>query len=43
MSGIINSGKIEGAYFDRVHSMFWAKKLHNDFFWKWILVILKDE
>ena len=32
--GIINSGKIEGAYFGRVRSMFLAKRLHNDFFWK---------
>ena len=32
--GIINSGKIEGAYFGRVRSIFWPKKLHNDFFLK---------
>ena len=39
--GIINSGKIEGAYFGRVRSMFWAKQLHNDFFWRDVLVIWK--
>ena len=26
--------KTEGAYFGRVRSIFWPKKLHNDFFWK---------
>ena len=32
--GIINSCEIEGAYLGRVLSIFWPKKLHNDFFWK---------
>ena len=43
--GIIHSGKIEGAYFDRVRSFFFfflPKTLHNDF-QKINLVILKDE
>ena len=30
--GIINRGKIEGAYFGRVRSICLPKKLHNDFF-----------
>ena len=41
--GIINSCEIKGAYLGRVLSIFWPKKLHNDFFWKNILVNLKDE
>ena len=44
--GIINSCEIEDVYFGRVLSIFFfflPKKLHNDFFWKQILVILKDE
>ena len=32
--GIIDSCEIEGAYLGRVLSIFWPKKLHNDFFWK---------
>ena len=39
----VKSCEIEGTYLGRVLSIFWPKKLHNDFFWKIILVNLKEE